>query len=354
MKRNEGFTLVELLVSFTVGAIVALAATSVLLLGLRFNAISGGTAQRQNTTRILLTVFENLATEQQIHSVDYTYDSWKINGGKNEAGNQTNQVLLHYDLATQAIYSGEKPNNDDTPSNILLDGVIASHVILDDNGLLSFYVETEDGSYSSSIYCRKALAPSSIEGTDIDKKVDELIKSLQNSSTPTADFSINGPRTAFLSVLVDEIGSTGKIVGGTQYYSEWYIGGYTDNSWNKDTPWCACYVSWALCQPSVEGHVTKPTGRDNWYADVDEFILCFDIKRYGNADFNPQSGDIVFFDWDGGENPEHMGVVLAVLTDTNHKTFVYTIEGNSAGVVAVRKYLASDDRIIGYGVLPWT
>ena len=33
--------------------------------------------------------------------------------------------------------------------------------------------------------------------------------------------------------------------------------------------------------------------------------------------------------------------------------FLYTIEGNSGGRVAVQRYLLSDPRIVGYGVLKW-
>ena len=32
---------------------------------------------------------------------------------------------------------------------------------------------------------------------------------------------------------------------------------------------------------------------------------------------------------------------------------VYTIEGNSANMVAVRKYSVNDSRIMGYGILDW-
>jgi hypothetical protein len=43
-----------------------------------------------------------------------------------------------------------------------------------------------------------------------------------------------------------------------------------------------------------------------------------------------------------------VGVVIKIDNST-----VYTIEGNSAGIIALRSYSLSDDRIIGYGVLPW-
>ena len=68
----------------------------------------------------------------------------------------------------------------------------------------------------------------------------------------------------------------------------------------------------------------------------------------------PIPGDYVFFDWDGGtdpdggKDPDHVGAVLCVKGG-----FLYTIEGNSGGKVAVNRYPLSDKRIVGYGVLNW-
>ena len=53
-------------------------------------------------------------------------------------------------------------------------------------------------------------------------------------------------------------------------------------------------------------------------------------------------------DPDGGKDPDHVGAVLCVEGD-----FLYTIEGNSGGKVAVQRYPKNDPRIVGYGVLNW-
>ena len=342
MKRNEGFTLVELLVAFAVGAVVVLAATSVLLLGLRFNAISGGTAQRQNTTRILMTVFENLATEQQITKVTYTSDSWDIIGSTG--------TLLSYEADEQTIYSGN-----DTNKSVLVEDVIASYVKLE-GSLLSFHVETKDGSYSSSVYCRNELT--SENTIDLDKKIEEVyIPALKAGIKPNDSFyeTMTTNQLAFLSALVGELGSTGKIVGdpdGT-YYSEFY-----DSNWPPSTPWCGCFVYWGL---KTAGVADPPR-----CANVDLFKGYFQDQDKWFIDDGrnplPGPGDVVFFDWDNGVDPEHIGVVLYVDSSTNA---IYTIEGNSAGIVAVRKYSPTNievagqqkivyDYIIGYGKLPWT
>ena len=62
----------------------------------------------------------------------------------------------------------------------------------------------------------------------------------------------------------------------------------------------------------------------------------------------PIPGDYVFFDWDKGTDPDHVGAVLCVKGG-----FLYTIEGNSGGKVAVQRYSLGDSRIVGYGVLNW-
>ena len=62
----------------------------------------------------------------------------------------------------------------------------------------------------------------------------------------------------------------------------------------------------------------------------------------------PIPGDYVFFDWDGRNDPDGVGAVLCV-----EGNFLYTIEGNSGGRVAVQRYSLSDSRIVGYGVLSW-
>ena len=49
-----------------------------------------------------------------------------------------------------------------------------------------------------------------------------------------------------------------------------------------------------------------------------------------------------------GDNPQHVGVIL-----TQRDGMIYTIEGNSNGVVAIRQYPTDDTGIMGYGILDW-
>lgn len=141
-------------------------------------------------------------------------------------------------------------------------------------------------------------------------------------------------------------GSTGE------YYSHWYIGDedWGANGWNKDTPWCACFLSWAAVENEI---VTKAS--PFVFANVDTGMSAFVTAQNDGIDGNgawktsgPEPGDYIFFDWTGEQkDPAHVGVVL----DTQGE-FIFTIEGNSSGRVAVRKYSANDRVIMGYGVLP--
>jgi hypothetical protein len=213
------------------------------------------------------------------------------------------------------------------------------------DGLFTIHVETKEGIFSSSVLCR-SMATGAGEYDEDEIDPGELEKN----------------RKAFIEILRSQYRSRGQIKGTDTYYSQWYVGGIYSNGWNAKTPWCACYISWALNKMGAE--IKQPESRKatdhlgipyyKWFANVDEFILYFQSNQYGD---NGQSwierggegvapGDLIFFDWNKGENPQHVGVVLMV---ENH--MVYTIEGNSAGRVTVRSYSEDDPRIIGYGVL---
>lgn len=334
MKRNEGFTLVELLVTMVVGSIIAMAATAVLLLGLRFNAISSGTALRQNTTRILMTMMEDMAAEGTIDGISVEYNDWKITG-------HDNVRLLSYSHKDKAIYTG----NSGTP---LMEEVYDSFVDLTTDGLLTVSVTTEDGTYTSSVWCRMAVTPSIADGI-ADDEADEVLKAPSDTSTNGA-----AGRTAFLKILTSQyrlkngtpnpglILDEGRSTG--QYYAEWYAQGMdTEDLWNGDTPWCACFLSWGLAQ------VKDNLADTPQYANVEKFMEeYFYPSSWKAKSETPEPGDIIFFDWDGNGDADHVGAVLLVSGDA-----VYTIEGNSAGMVALRKYSLTDERILGYGVLSW-
>lgn len=389
-KKNQGFTLVELLVTITVGALVTLAATTVILMGLRLNRQSMGTATRQNTARVLLSSLEDLASDGSISGFRMDYEDWKIYG---EAGET--DIIYEYDAENHVISTNGTP---------IMKDVLSSYLEYEE-GLLTISVETEEGIFNSTVYCRMAIAPSGVSGADEEDEPaeNEVVKPNENEMVDLSVKEIEA-RLAFINVLWSQYSESQKNIGyilenGENtgiFYSQWYITNefrnpenWGENGWDALTPWCACYVSWAIAE--VEGYTNydsenfRPT-----FAGVDSFLSYFYLKEnpqtpikrdyWITADFwktdesreaegeAPENtrqiypGDIIFLDWviNQERNPQHVGVVLYV--DEENK-IVYTIEGNVAasytepdgryGTVGLRKYKLDDPRILGYGVLDW-
>lgn len=60
--------------------------------------------------------------------------------------------------------------------------------------------------------------------------------------------------------------------------------------------------------------------------------------------YTPIPGDLIFFNWENENKPQHVGIVESVSDDT-----VYTIEGNSFGGVRRCEYSLKSRDIVGYG-----
>ncbi|MBR2422102.1 MAG: CHAP domain-containing protein [Oscillospiraceae bacterium] len=328
MKRNAGFTLVELIVGIAVASIVTAAATTLLLMGLRMNKASSDTATRQNTARIVLTVLEDLAAEKNIQLIDED-GARKV---KKIEGASTSTLFSYKE---NAIYLGD-------PSETPIMTDVKATITAKSDKLLELKLEVIEETqvieeYTSSVYCRlAALAPETGSSNDTKGSVSSLIAATKLESTLPA-------RENFLNILTAEEGSTGISMTTGEYFSEWYIGSYEENpAWGPDTPWCACFLSWALdqCAGDIKGWVPR-------YANVDEFMKSFDRASWKTE--SPEPGDILFFDWQAPyDDPEHVGAVTEVRAG-----YVYTVEGNSNGKVETCCYSLEDPRILGYGVLNW-
>lgn len=349
IRNNAGYTLLELMITILIGSIITLATTTILLLGLRLNNESTDTVKKQNTARIFLSALEDLATEGKIQDVEVTPESWTIKG--------ENGVIYSYNADTASIYTGV--------SRIpLLENVIASH-IMRDGQLLSFSIEMGDSTYSSSVYCRM-----------LPNVKNEEAENLVKEDTITTNISIfdeteKQARITFLKKVASQYGSRGYIKsndgsGMLQYYSQWYIGSEnwgSDKKWGQDTPWCACFISWALAQKEVANGIANVNtelaeikgvlDKIPYYSNVEDFVQYenngYQWNPVGNG-YTPIPGDLIVFDWDPEKDNgnDHIGVVLKVDGDT-----IYTIEGNTANMVAVRSYKIDDPDIVGYGVLDW-
>lgn len=338
MKRNNsGFTMVELLVTVAVSSIVLAAAASLMLLGLRVHQTTQKEAGEQQTVRIVLSALEDLSASGKISRVEPFSDGWRLLGKTSDG--KSGAVLLRY--------NNGKLRSGGSGDQVLLDNLRGAQVILD-GSLVTFTFATAAHSYSTSVFCRTGIEGDSVgkaEAEDILKKTPTLPAAADLTETE------KDARFAFLQKLADQYDSRGEIIGGKGYFSEWYIGNYADHpGWNQYTPWCGCFLSWGAEQlkTSIDGDPPR-------FADVDEGMKGFkDSRMWRERGETPIPGDYVFFDWDGrndpdgGKDPDHVGAVLCV-----EGNFLYTIEGNSGGKVAVNRYPKNDPRIVGYGVLNW-
>lgn len=344
MKRNGGFTLVELLVTIAASSIVLAAAASLLLLGVRIQKAVQEEAEEQQTIRIVLTMLEDLTASGKISNINQLdANSWAIYG-------QNDSILLQYHADDQTLRTG------DATGTILVDKLQNANVQLT-GSLLTFSFDTKNHNYSTSVYCRTQVDVNIGSGKEI---VDDMNHPSEGGGTGSVTFpdtvilseEEKADRYAFLKTLASQYGSTGKINGSDNYFSELYIGGYGEDhpGWNENTPWCACFLSWAAAlQPTSA--LTNAAPR---FADVDYGMADFKnpekpgIWEEPRSTYAPIPGDYIFFDWSGGNDPDHVGAVLCI-----QGNLVYTIEGNSGGKVDVHSYSLNDSRIVGYGVLDW-
>lgn len=335
MKRNNsGFTMVELLVTVAVSSIVLAAAASLMLLGLRVHQTTQKEAGEQQTVRIVLSALEDLSASGKIYRVEPLSDGWQLQG--KTADGTPGAVLLRYNNGKLA--SGTSGDQ------VLLDNLRGARVDLD-GSLVTFTFATAAHSYSTSVFCRTGIEGDSVGRAEAQEKL-----TLPDPTTLTD--AEKKARFAFLKTLAGQYDSRGDILlentSPYKYFSEWYIHGYEGHpGWNQYTPWCGCFLSWAADQQKASINGDPPS-----FADVDEGMEKFKDSRMwrerGDTNNKPIPGDYVFFDWDGGNNPDHVGAVLCV-----EGNYLYTIEGNSGGRVAVQRYDLNDKRIVGYGVLNW-
>ena len=140
MKRNNGgFTLVEFVVTIAIASMITLAATSMLLLGLRIHHQSNATAGTLNTVSILYSVMDTIASESNVN-IDQSADlSWKITAESS---------IIEYDGANTILLNGAAFVNNVSNSTVTKTG-----------NLLTIEIATERDNYSFSIYCRKGVEP---------------------------------------------------------------------------------------------------------------------------------------------------------------------------------------------------
>ena len=138
----------------------------------------------------------------------------------------------------------------------------------------------------------------------------ELLSEEYRSLWTDAIYGTDG-NADIVTVALSQIGN----VGGEPYWS-WY-------GFESRVEWCACFVSWCsnecgYLESGILPRFASCSGGVQWFRERG-------LWRTGS--YEPQPGDIIFFDWaddsqDG--SPDHVGIVGRV-----EDGIVYTIEGNS-------------------------
>ncbi len=141
-----------------------------------------------------------------------------------------------------------------------------------------------------------------------------------------------GGNQAIVEVALTQLGNE----GGQPYWSWYGFGGRVE--------WCACFVSWCAdqCGYLESGIIPK-------------FSLCSDgvdwFKKNGqwqNKNYEPQTGDLIFFDWGNNGTIDHVGIV-----EKCENGRVYTVEGNSGDACKQQSYSVGSNSIYGYGVVAY-
>lgn len=124
--------------------------------------------------------------------------------------------------------------------------------------------------------------------------------------------------------------------GGGDKYVRWY-GGFPDG-----VPWCAIFVSWCAAQAGLPEDSLPKHASCTWARE-----RFRELGRWHGPDYQPSPGDLVYFDWDGSGDCDHVGIVKSC----NGLSFT-TIEGNSGGALRQNIYLAGSGVVAGFAEIP--
>ena len=161
------------------------------------------------------------------------------------------------------------------------------------------------------------------------QQLSELLAEENNSLWSAVLYGITIGDGEIVTVALSQVGNA----GGEPYWS-WY-------GFDGRVEWCACFVSWCAdqCGYIDSGVIPKfagCTGGSQWFKDR---------GQWQDGGFTPEAGQIIFFDWEGDGETDHVGIV-----ERCENGIVYTVEGNSGDACRQRSYPVGSSSIYGYGI----
>ena len=161
------------------------------------------------------------------------------------------------------------------------------------------------------------------------QQLSELLAEENNSLWSAVLYGITVGDGEIVTVALSQVGN----VGGQPYWS-WY-------GFDGRVEWCACFVSWCAneCGNIDSGIIPKFAGCVNgsqWFKDR---------GQWQDRNYEPSVGQIIFFDWEGDGETDHVGIV-----ERCENGIVYTVEGNSGDACRQRSYPVGSSSIYGYGI----
>ena len=161
------------------------------------------------------------------------------------------------------------------------------------------------------------------------QQLSELLAEENNSLWSAVLYGITIGDGEIVTVALSQVGNA----GGEPYWS-WY-------GFDGRVEWCACFVSWCAdqCGYIESGVIPKFAGCVNgsqWFKDR---------GQWQDGGFTPEAGQIIFFDWEGDGETDHVGIV-----ERCENGIVYTVEGNSGDACRQRSYPVGSRSIYGYGI----
>ena len=167
---------------------------------------------------------------------------------------------------------------------------------------------------------------------DQQAQLTELLAEENRSMWSSVLYGIGAGDGEIVTVALSQIGN----VGGQPYWS-WY-------GFGSHVEWCACFVSWCAnecgyLEADIIPKFARCTAGVQWFKDR---------GLWKDRNYEPRPGDIIFFDWNGGDgqdgSPDHVGIVEKV-----ENAIVCTVEGNSSDRCRERQYSIGHYEIYGYG-----